>query len=270
MVAWCRHRICVGFHIIPKMEGRNDVFSALVTRWPTAPRMLVYDNACAQQYYNYLREPEFFQSTLHVIDEMHSTNHTCCEAFKIGKYKPSHPAFRVFNDSAAESGNASLAHIKDSARYMTKANLMDFARLTLEMHNRLRIKEMATKMTKTVNDDIQQQCPMQFAAQVQQQEIQRQAAEAAAAATASTQTRIEATNAIRAAVATATRQVDQAVNDTLQAVVLADVTGVRRLPIPVPSITIEAQAFESTRQVDEMLKDTMETIAAAVQRRQQQ
>ena len=32
MLLWCKHRVCVGFHIIPKSEGRNDVFSAIVTR----------------------------------------------------------------------------------------------------------------------------------------------------------------------------------------------------------------------------------------------
>jgi hypothetical protein len=31
MVLWCRHSICVGFHIIPTCEGRNDVFSAIYT-----------------------------------------------------------------------------------------------------------------------------------------------------------------------------------------------------------------------------------------------
>lgn len=46
MVLWCRHSICVGFHIIPTCEGRNDVFSALYRQWPTAPKVVVYDFAC--------------------------------------------------------------------------------------------------------------------------------------------------------------------------------------------------------------------------------
>jgi hypothetical protein len=46
MIIWCRHRICVGFHIFEKGEGRNDVFSPIYTRWPRAPRIVVYDFAC--------------------------------------------------------------------------------------------------------------------------------------------------------------------------------------------------------------------------------
>ena len=146
MVGWCRHRVAIGFHMIPKMEGRNDVFSAIVTRWKKPPRTIVYDNACAQQKYDFLREPDFFKSTLHVIDELHSNNHTCPECFKIGYFKASgHPIYHCLNCSAGETGNAHLAHIKSSARYMNKETLMEFARLSLEVHNRQRIQLLHRK-----------------------------------------------------------------------------------------------------------------------------
>ena len=32
MVLWCRHAICLGFHVICTGEGRDDVFSALFTK----------------------------------------------------------------------------------------------------------------------------------------------------------------------------------------------------------------------------------------------
>ncbi|KAL9938312.1 hypothetical protein V8E36_002935 [Tilletia maclaganii] len=35
MALWCRHLICVGFHIIPRCEGRNDVFSAVFKSQPS-------------------------------------------------------------------------------------------------------------------------------------------------------------------------------------------------------------------------------------------
>ncbi|KAJ7583732.1 hypothetical protein C8J56DRAFT_1054251 [Mycena floridula] len=47
MAPWCMHSIAYGFHCIPVGEGHNDVFSAMVTRWPKAPEMVVYDFACA-------------------------------------------------------------------------------------------------------------------------------------------------------------------------------------------------------------------------------
>ncbi|KAJ3545281.1 hypothetical protein NMY22_g2495 [Coprinellus aureogranulatus] len=44
MCAWCPHSICYGFHCIPKGEGRNDVFSAIITRWKEPPKRVVYDS----------------------------------------------------------------------------------------------------------------------------------------------------------------------------------------------------------------------------------
>ncbi|TEB19515.1 hypothetical protein FA13DRAFT_1758119 [Coprinellus micaceus] len=58
--------------------GRNDVFSAMVTRWPIAPEQVVYDFACALGPYCMLREPEFFKNTLFAIDDFHAKDHTKC------------------------------------------------------------------------------------------------------------------------------------------------------------------------------------------------
>lgn len=52
MCIWCRHRICVGFHIIESGESRNDVFSPIFTRWTKAPKTIVYDFACQLATYN--------------------------------------------------------------------------------------------------------------------------------------------------------------------------------------------------------------------------
>ena len=60
MAAWCPHLVCLGFHCIPKGEGRNDVFSALFTRWRSPPEIVIYDFACALGPYCMLREPAFF------------------------------------------------------------------------------------------------------------------------------------------------------------------------------------------------------------------
>lgn len=47
MALWCRHSVCLSFHCIPRADGRNDVFSAIFTRWRIAPKWIVYDFACA-------------------------------------------------------------------------------------------------------------------------------------------------------------------------------------------------------------------------------
>ena len=76
MGAWCTHSICYGFHCIPKGEGQNDVFSAMITRWVKPPKRVIYDFACALRPYCMLREPDFFADTTFVIDSFHVKGHT--------------------------------------------------------------------------------------------------------------------------------------------------------------------------------------------------
>ncbi|KAG1877514.1 hypothetical protein F4604DRAFT_1880424 [Suillus subluteus] len=64
LVLWCTHSVCLGFHSIPVAEGRNDVFSAIYTMFPVAPKVIIYDFA-------------FFHMRF-LIDEMHAHDHTRC------------------------------------------------------------------------------------------------------------------------------------------------------------------------------------------------
>jgi hypothetical protein len=36
---WCPHGVCVGLHIMPSAEGRDDIFSAIFTHWETPPKV---------------------------------------------------------------------------------------------------------------------------------------------------------------------------------------------------------------------------------------
>ena len=78
LAAWCTHSIRYGFHCIPESEGYNNIFSAMITCWPVAPTIGVYDFACALGPYCMTREPRFFANTLFVIDHFHSTGHSKC------------------------------------------------------------------------------------------------------------------------------------------------------------------------------------------------
>lgn len=78
MVLWCRHSICLGFHVIPTTEGRNDVFSAIYCHWPKAPKVIVYDFACQLAPYSWVREAQYFRETRFVVDQFHATGHTKC------------------------------------------------------------------------------------------------------------------------------------------------------------------------------------------------
>jgi hypothetical protein len=105
VAAWCPHGICVGFHIIPQAEGRNDIFSALFTRWEKPPRTVIYDFACQLATYCRIREAEFFKDTLFVIDQFHSKNHTSCsEACFLNPYMQQDLSLRMINSSTAECG----------------------------------------------------------------------------------------------------------------------------------------------------------------------
>jgi hypothetical protein len=144
MIFWCPHRIAVGFHVIPSGEGRIDVFSGIFSRWTRAPKIIVYDFACALQYYCLIREFAFFAETIFLHDTLHDRNHVhCSESFTLRKYKLSgHPWFVFMNDSAAESGNSGLRKMKSICRYTTKQHFMILVRLQLEIQNRRRIKAL--------------------------------------------------------------------------------------------------------------------------------
>lgn len=140
MVPWCTHSVAYGFHCIPISEGRDDVFSALYTRWEKAPRVIIYDFACALQPYCMLREPEFFQNSLFVIDKFHAADHTkCCPSSFLSTYEKTDSRYVYTNSSAGESGNGGLGRIRKSVRYMSQEHAIVFTKVFLSIWNRLRI-----------------------------------------------------------------------------------------------------------------------------------
>ncbi|KDR72062.1 hypothetical protein GALMADRAFT_143401 [Galerina marginata CBS 339.88] len=118
MCVWCSHSVCYGFHCIPAAEGRNDVFSAIYTRWEKAPRVIIYDFACALQPYCMSREAEFFRDTLFLIDHFHSEEHKCSQACFLAPYCNENPELGRANSSAAECGNSGLKKIRKSIGFM--------------------------------------------------------------------------------------------------------------------------------------------------------
>lgn len=143
MVCWCTHSVSYGFHSIPVGEGRNDVFSAIYTRWTKAPDVIVYDFACALQPYCLLREPDFFQNTLFAIDNFHAADHTkCAAACFLKTYKNSDPRLLRLNSSAGECGNQGLSRIRKAIGYMGQERAMMLTKVFLSVWNRTRILNM--------------------------------------------------------------------------------------------------------------------------------
>jgi hypothetical protein len=142
MAAWCPHLICLGFHCIPTGEGRNDAFSLLYTRWEKAPRIVIYNFACALAPYCMLREPKFFKNTLFLIDSFHSSGHMrCSRACFVDNYRKSNPQLQSVNTSAAECGNSGLQKIRVSLSCMSQRHAVIFTNLFLAMWNRARIRK---------------------------------------------------------------------------------------------------------------------------------
>ncbi|CAD6920858.1 unnamed protein product [Tilletia laevis] len=143
MALWCRHLVCVGFHIIPKCEGRNDVFSAVFTHWPKPPDTIIYDFACQLAPYSLAREPAFFKNVLFVVDQMHQHGHaTCTTSSFLSTYMNTNPELQNINSSAAECGNAGLSRIKKSVSYCSQEHAMLLIKQFLGVWNRRRMRAM--------------------------------------------------------------------------------------------------------------------------------
>ncbi|KAK0551373.1 hypothetical protein OC844_006580 [Tilletia horrida] len=143
MALWCRHAIAVGFHCMPSAEGRDDVFSALLTHWPSPPRVVVYDFACQLASYAIAREPGFFANTLFVVDELHQHGHSqCTPSSWLSTYMANDPDLRHLNSSAAECGNAGLSRIKKSVAYSTAPHAIAMTRHFLSLWNRRKIRDL--------------------------------------------------------------------------------------------------------------------------------
>ncbi|KZV93939.1 hypothetical protein EXIGLDRAFT_612330 [Exidia glandulosa HHB12029] len=143
---WCTHGVCLGFHCIPEGEGRDDVFSALYTRWKVAPKYVIYDFACALGPYCMMREAEFFMDTHFLIDKFHSLGHkSCSAACFLSTYAAYDPQLAAVNSSAAEFGNSGLKRIRKSIRYMSQRHAIIYIHRFLCLWNRQR----RLRLTKT-------------------------------------------------------------------------------------------------------------------------
>ncbi|KAJ7656998.1 hypothetical protein DFH06DRAFT_1269441 [Mycena polygramma] len=143
MCVWCTHSVCYGFHCIPRGEGRNDVFSALVTRWEQPPKRVIYDFACALAPYCMTREPEFFAQTQFLIDDFHAVGHKkCAPAAFLKTYCAIDPRLRHVNSSAGECGNSGISRIRKSVSYMSQDRAIVYTKVFLCIWNRQRLRSM--------------------------------------------------------------------------------------------------------------------------------
>lgn len=143
LVLWCTHSICLGFHAIPVAEGRNDVFSAIYTRFAVAPEVIIYDFACQLAPYCLVREAKYFRNTRFLIDEMHAHDHTRCgPACFASNSMRFDDTIRAINTSAGECGNKGIRRIRKSVSFMIYEHAVVFTKAYLDVWNRNIIERM--------------------------------------------------------------------------------------------------------------------------------
>lgn len=143
LVLWCKHSICLGFHSIPIAEGRNDIFSAIYSRFIVAPKIIIYDFACQLAPYCLVREAKFFRNTRFLIDELHAQGHSRCgQACFASNWMRFDNEVWAANTSAAECGNKGMKRIRKSVSFMVYEHAIIFTKAFLDVWNREKIKRM--------------------------------------------------------------------------------------------------------------------------------
>ncbi|KAF8511263.1 hypothetical protein BU17DRAFT_77530 [Hysterangium stoloniferum] len=102
----------------------NDVFSAIYTHWPVAPKIIVYDFACQLAPYFLICEPGYFGQTCFVVDEFHASDYTkCSRASHVSFVMQYDPQLQAINTSAAEEvGNSGASKIRKNVSYMAQCH----------------------------------------------------------------------------------------------------------------------------------------------------
>ena len=101
-------------------------------RWPVAaPKLIIYDFACALSVYCYNRDPGYFEDTVFQVDKLHSKNHSCGKSY----HMKHNPYYDHINSQANEQYNSDLQRLHSQLSYMTPKNFMTHLRLYLTLRN---------------------------------------------------------------------------------------------------------------------------------------
>ena len=103
------HSRLLGFFSMVHSESPRTVFEFLFLRFPVAPTMVVYDNACNAHTFCLKREPNFFLHCRFMVDFLHIRGHTACSAtYSPYCHRPLLASLRVTNTERAEQFNSEL------------------------------------------------------------------------------------------------------------------------------------------------------------------
>ncbi len=77
-----QHERIVGWHIMPKHEGRRDPLLSLYRMKEKAPKVILVDFSCGAEESSLNWAPEFFMNTSFYHDIFHGYTHKCTDRFK--------------------------------------------------------------------------------------------------------------------------------------------------------------------------------------------
>ncbi len=136
---FCKHGICYAFFNIHNAEGRNEAFSFWYKYSAVAPKVVVYDFACALHGYCLNRQPEHFKDTVFLVDRFHWKSHNACaRSCKLAMYSQ----FKGLNSQVAEQCNSALTRIRRSVSQMRQNTCMTSVRLFLYVWNEAKAKDL--------------------------------------------------------------------------------------------------------------------------------
>jgi len=118
---YCSHGICYGYQVMESQESPNVPFTIFRTRFPVAPKLVIYDNACGLHAYCLNRDPLYFQKTSFMVDRFHWKNHTGCSlGYDIKKYLH----LKDVNTEINEQQNAATKRLKNQLSYMNTQHFL--------------------------------------------------------------------------------------------------------------------------------------------------
>ena len=133
---YCPHGVCVGFQTLTSHESPRHPFDIFLTRFPTPPSCIIYDNACKLHTYVLNREPYHYRNTMFLVDRLHyRKGHTSCTTgYSMDSYRYDRDTPHI-NSQINEQANVRLQRMKAQLSYMTPDNFMFHLKLYLSLTN---------------------------------------------------------------------------------------------------------------------------------------
>ena len=138
---YCPHGICLGFQLMDSPESPKTPFDLLVRRFPTVPRLIIYDNACNLHLYALKREPRRFMNTRFMVDRWHSKNHVCTQGYSMKAY-PKDPNIDGLNSQICEQLNSQLRRLGTQLAFMHPENAIYLVKIFLAIRNMDKLKKL--------------------------------------------------------------------------------------------------------------------------------